>query len=256
VRIIKILILAFVVAIPFSCTTQRDIVYFQNSTGDTTMLSMSAIPPYKLQQKDILYVRVFSLSTQVSDLFNTSTSTLSQNQFVTESGLYIYGYTVNDSGYIELPITGSVKVAGLTMDEASRQIQNRVKEYFKDATTIVKLLSYKYSVLGEVTRPGMYQNYTSNLTVLEALSSAGDINQYGNRRRIMVIRSSPTGTKSYRIDLTNNNAIASEGYYLLPHDVVYVEPIKNKAFQLNIPNISIWLSTLSTTLLLLNYLAK
>ncbi len=85
--------------------------------------------------------------------------------------------------------SGRIKVAGKTLDEALTGIQERTSQYLKDATVTLKLISFKISVIGEVNRPGTYYNYNSQLTVLEAISMAGDITDYGNRHRIHVLRS-------------------------------------------------------------------
>jgi polysaccharide export outer membrane protein len=174
--------------------------------------------------------------------------------FQNETSLFINGYTVSDSGNIEIPVLGKIPVAGKTMDEAISSITQRANHYLKDATVIVKLISFKVSVIGEVNRPGTYNNFNNQLTVLEAVSMAGDITDYGNRRHILVLRPTATGTKTFRLDLTNPKILTSDGFFLLPNDIVYVEPIKNKSFRLNMPTISLAFSSVSTLILILNYL--
>lgn len=83
---------------------------------------------------------------------------------------------------------------------------------------------------------------------------AGDISDYGNRTKILVIRPTKSETRTYRIDLTKKDVLSSEGFFLLPNDIVYVEPIKSKTFRINIPTLSLFLSTLTTLILVLNFI--
>lgn len=87
---------------------------------------------------------------------------------------------------------------------------------------------------------------------------SGDITNYGNRQRVLVVRPTKEGTYTYRINLQDKELLQSKGYFLLPNDIVIVEPIKSKPFQLNIPTttlfITIIMSTISTTVLLLNFI--
>jgi len=66
------------------------------------------------------------------------------------------------------------------------------------------------------------------------------------------------GTKTFRINLQDKTLITSEAYFLLPNDVVIVEPMKQKIFNMNLPTISFVISTftatITMTLLLINYL--
>jgi polysaccharide export outer membrane protein len=192
----------------------------------------------------------------MSNLVNQTIGSYQQNLFQNETSLFINGYTVSDSGYIEIPILGKVLIAGKTMDEAISSIRKRADQFLKDATVIVKLISFKVSVIGEVNRPGTYNNFNSQLTVLEAVSMAGDITDYGDRKRVLVLRPSAEGTRSFRLDLTSKNILTSDGFFLLPNDIIYVEPIKNKTFRINMPTISLAFTSISTLILVLNFINK
>ena len=211
-------------------------------------------PEYHIQTRDIMYVKIYSLNEDMSSLINQTIGSYQQNLFQNETSLFINGYAVSDSGNIEIPILGRIRVAGKTMDEAIRAIRERADQYLKDATVIVKLISFKISVIGEVNRPGTYNNFNNQLTVLEAISLAGDITDYGNRRMVLVLRPTAKGTTSFRLDLTSRNILSSDGFFLLPNDIVYVEPIKSKSFRMNMPTISLVFSSISTLILVLNYI--
>jgi len=211
-------------------------------------------PEYRIQYQDILYVNITTLNNEMNDILNLGLQRFSATSFRDESNIYIFGYTVSDSGNITLPILGDIFVNGLTVNEVKQSIQERAKEYLKDAVVNVKLLSFKFTVIGEVNRPGAYVNYNNQLTVLEAIGMAGNITDYGNRQNVLIVRPTKEGTHTYRINLQNKSLLQSEGYFLLPNDIVIVEPIKSKPFRLNIPNISLALSSISTLILVLSFI--
>lgn len=249
-------LIVLVIVIAFSsCTQQKQLVYLQNdkSKPDTNFFPYTQ-PNYHIQKQDILYIKVFTLNRDVSDVINQTSSNYQQNLFQNETNLYINGYSVDDSGYVEVPVLGKISVISKTIDEAIEAVRTRAIVFLKDPSIVVKLISYKFTVFGEVNRPGVYRNFNNQLTVLEAVSMAGDVTDYGNRKRILVLRPTREGTKTYRLDLTSKNILTSEGFFLLPNDIVYIEPIKSKVFKLNIPNISLALSTITTFILILNYI--
>lgn len=249
----SIILLITLLIIGVSCTRYNNIVYLQESEEgiDTTFYAYD-VPSYKIQQRDILYIRVVSMNKEVTEVLNT-TPTYGANIYNNEASFYIYGYNVSDSGDVEIPVIGKVNVVGLTLEDAKSAIIARTKLILKDPTVIVKLISFKYSVLGEVNRPGLYTNFNNQLTVLEAISQAGDISSFGNRKKIMVIRPDVTGTRTFRLDLTTKDILTSDGFFLLPNDIVYVEPMKSRNFRNNIPTISVLLGAITTFILVLSY---
>jgi polysaccharide biosynthesis/export protein len=217
------------------------------------------IPDYKIQPRDILYITVKALTPDGSIRdFLTSGSSSGINIAQGESGGAFFGYNVNPDGNIVIAAIGQIKVSGLTLEESRIAIQSSVEKVFKNATVECKLLSFKFTVIGEVRSPGAYINYNNYLTVLEAIGRAGGVGDYGNRSNVLVVRPLDKGTKTFRINLQDKKIITSEAYFLLPNDVVIVEPLKQRIFNLNLPTISFIISTftatVSMTLLLINYL--
>lgn len=240
-----------------SCTRHNQLVYLQQVDSlKTETFYPKSRPEYRIQTRDILYIRIYTLNEEISNLINQTMGASQQNLFQNETNLFINGYTVNDSGCVEIPVLGRIPVANRTMDQAIGAIRERAALYLKDATIIVKLVSFKFSVLGEVNRPGTYSNFNNQLTVLEAISMAGDINDYGNRKKVLVLRPTRDGTRTFRLDLTDKSILASDGFFLLPNDIVYVEPVRSKMIKINIPTISLLLSGISTLILILNYTDK
>ncbi len=239
-----------------SCTTQKQLTYLQDiDTIAHPVFPRQLNPDYRIRPGDILYVKISSLDPKVNEIYNPNFSQNQVNMFNNDQSLYIYGYSVNDTGYVEIPLIGTIHVEGLTLEEASQAIKTQTNKKLRNASAIVKLLSFKYTVLGEVSRPGTYTNFNDQLTVLEALSRAGDINEYGNRKKVLVLRPTKDNkTITYKLDLTRSNFLSSDAFYLLPNDIVYVKPLKSKPFRANIPVLSLILSSISTLILVLSFI--
>ncbi|OFY34053.1 MAG: hypothetical protein A2W91_15520 [Bacteroidetes bacterium GWF2_38_335] len=211
---------------------------------------------YLVQPNDMLFIRVSSINEEINKIYNSSYQTTNTNYAYNSASLYLTSFSINDSGYVSLPIIGDMKVSNLSVLSIERLIQKRVDEFLNGAIVSVKLMTFPICVLGEVNNPGLYENYNNNLTIFEALGKASDLTIYGNRKNILIIRQTEEGNTTKRIDITDINLLASEYYYLRPNDIIYVEPMKYKAFKLNSPNISILLSGVTTLIVVLNFLNK
>jgi len=253
----RIIILFIGIVLFASCTSKKQLTYLQDiNRAQEAEFYAKQKGEYKIQPQDVLYIRLLSMNEEVNALYNIGYGSQSQQMFQNESGIYLNGFVVEEDGNIELPIIGKVNVLNKNLDEAKKSVREAATVYLKNPTIIVKLLSFKFTVLGEVSRPGMYKNYNNQLTVLEAIGMAGDISDHGDRRNILVLRPTKEGTKTFRIDLTKKDILTSDAYFLLPNDMVYVEPKNSKTFQMNVPNISLMFTTISTLILVLNFMNK
>jgi polysaccharide biosynthesis/export protein len=254
------LFIAFALILATSCTSQKKLAYLNNlpETGGEETFTME-IPDYKIQSRDILYITIKAMTPdgRITDFLTSTGSYMTSSSQGDVSG-YLYGYDVNPEGNINIPVVGSINVGGLTLAETKKLIQAKVDKVFNNSTVECKLLSFKFTVLGEVKSPGTYFNYNNYLTVLEAIGRAGGLGDYGNRDKVLVIRPMDKGTKTFRLNLQDKNILSSEAYFLLPNDVVIIEPLNQKIFNMNLPTFAFILSTITstitTTLLLINYL--
>ena len=226
----------------------------QDIADETSAIYPTALFEYRIQSGDILYVRITTMERAYQEFLEREGTLASDRYLANEASLYLTGYTVNDEGYVNLPALARMHVKGQTLQEAEKLIQKKVDELFKDASTVVKLTNYKVSIVGEVSRPGTYLNYQNQVTIFDAIATAGNITDFGNRENVLVMRGTDEGTKTYRIDLTSASALDSEAYFLLPNDLVIVEPNNTKIFRLNTPTLTFAFSVLSTLLLIINFL--
>jgi len=241
-----------------SCYYNSRLVYLQNK--QFSELRPTLVPNkkqvYRLQPADILSVQVkSSTETEIyNSIFNVSSR---QNGVTTTPGsLYLEGYAVDTNGKITLPIIGEVLVKDLTVEEAQQIIQSSANKYLNKATVIVKLTSFKVTILGDVKSPGYVYVYNNQVTLLEALGMVGDLTPVANRENVKLIRQTPTGSSVILIDLTDPKLLSSDYFYLLPNDVVYVEPLKARSSKTNLELLSVVFAGLTTAILVLNYVSQ
>ncbi len=237
-----------------SCMTNKELAYMQNDRYNTTTPTSVAnsSKPYKLQPNDVLSVKVQSEQPELSNLFNIVDPSSSM-AFGGPSALYMTGYNIDELGNITLPTIGKLKVSGLTTSETQDLIQQNLNKYLVGTTVIVKLLSFKVSVLGGVRNPGYYYVYNEQANLLEGLSLAGDLTQAGDRKRVKLIRQTTGGSEVIMLDLTDPNLVQSPYYYLMPNDVIYVDPLRTSLKRDNLVVVTALLGIVSTGVLLLNY---
>ena len=237
-----------------ACTPQSRLVYMQDKQ-DVGLEVPTRMETYRLKPGDILHVRVISPDPEAYDVFNldrVQRYTTTRAADVGDPNMFLYGYTITDEGAITIPVIGTIKVSGKTLDEAHEAILDRAQEYLVDATVSVKIVNFSVSVLGEVRRPGSFFIYDHDFTIMDAIGLAGDLTDYGNRN-ILVIRHTDDGLSFNRIDITDRASVSSHLYYLQPNDVVYVEPLLAKRFGFAQFPFAVVFSAVSTTLLLINF---
>lgn len=238
-----------------SCVSMKKVKYLQDVSeyqmSDTTVFGNATNAEYKVQPGDNLYVDVKSMDSKNLNPFEANQRVAYQSN--NEMSIYLNSYMVSDSGFINFPIVGKIKVEGLTVNEIKTRLQNTVNEFFQLTTVTVKLVNFKISLLGEVLRPGTYIVYQENINILQAISMAGDLTPYAKRSNVMIIRKSGGGSTVTRVNLLTSDILNSPDFYLQPDDIVYVEPLNSKNYAFTSFPYSVVLSTITTTLLILTF---
>lgn len=235
-----------------SCLSYKNQIYFKSdefTEGKPTLIKNEPLE-YRLQPNDVLSIKVQSLDPQVSNFFNIDNTSI-QRIGNDPASLYLSGYSIDDQGFVTLPTVGKLMVKNLTIHEAQDLVQKTIDEYLKNAIVLVKLVSFKISVLGEVFRAGSYFIYNNQATLPEALSLAGDLTEFGNRKSVKLIRQVSDGSEVILLDLTDPELLHSKYYYLLPNDIVYVEPKKARADRSNLTPVNVFFGALSTVIAVL-----
>jgi len=251
--------LSLFILIMTSCVPQKKIKYLQKEQAKDTssFYANKRDVDYKIQPKDNLYVRVFSLDEKAFIFFNKQSGTSSYNDYANDASIYLNSYSVTSEGYIDFPIVGRVFVKGLNVDQIKSMIQQLINEYLKETNVVVKVVNFRVTLVGEVSRPGEFTIYKDDINIFEALSLAGDMTEFANRNKVALIRQSKGGSKVHYLDLTSDTILKSDYYYLQPSDIIYVMPLGYKRWGLGSTfPWAIILASISTTLLLINYITK
>jgi len=248
-----------------SCISNSSLVYLQNLEGDEDLVDGKLIPyemqDYQLQYNDIISIDIKTTVDFINEAFNISdeNSPAMRGGGIQGGGdiYYMNGYTIDKSGNVELPILGKIKVSRNTLEEAKEKIQKKLKTVVSEEIYVrVKLGGIRYSVFGEVNRPGKFTVLQDRLTIFEALANAGDFTTFAKRNEITIIRQYPEGTKIHRINLLDRNIIRTPFYFIQTNDQIYAEPLKQREFartESASQNILLITSTLTTILLLLSF---
>jgi polysaccharide export outer membrane protein len=152
---------------------------------------------------------------------------------------------------------GKVYVKDLNVDQVKTMIQQLINEYLKETNVVVKIVNFRVTLVGEVSRPGIFTIYKDDINIFEALSMSGDMTEFANRNKVALIRQTKGGSKVHYLDLTSDDILNSDFYYLQPNDIIYVTPLGYKRWGLGSTfPWAIILASISTTLLLINYITK
>ena len=247
---IKIQNCVFLCLIAFlaSCSAPKEVLYLQ----DIASIKEENIDKnYEviIHKDDLLAILVNSKDPELALPFNMPVVTY-QIGAQTTAQQRLLGYLVDQNGDIDFPILGKIHVEALTRMQVTELIKQKLmsEDLIKDPIVTVQFLNFKVSVMGEVTRPGTFDISGDRITLLEALSMAGDLTIYGRRDRVAVIREKDGKRRILYHDLRSSDIFQSPCYYLQQNDIVYVEPNKAKTGQSRINSnnsVGVWLSAVS-----------
>lgn len=246
----KILCSFVLLSLLTSCISTKKVNYFENKDDINTALSKTLYDA-KIMPKDILQIQVFSMTPEASEPFNLLKATSSMSSSSTNSQNSVYNYLVDNDGNIDFPIIGTIHLGGLGKTEAEQLIKSKIQPYLAASENVVvhvRMINYKYAVLGGVNHPGVFTTQNEKVSILEAIAQAGDLTTFAYRDRIFLIRENADGQKEFhQMDINDANIISSPYYYLQQNDVIYVEQQKIVARNSFISaNTSIWFSLTSS----------
>lgn len=234
------------------CVVNKKTTYLQTYDVGKYQSDSVFIETYRLQPTDNIFIRVITPDSRYAEMFNT-VPVASPTISATEQSVDLLSYVVQLDGTVTMPYLGPIQVGGKTIAETTAILEQALAEYVTDVSITVKLVNYYVSILGEVSMPGRYPVYKQHLNIFQALAMAGDIDDFGNRYHVKVIRSSPDGSAIKEFDLTDRSIVDSEFYYVMPNDVIYVEPLPGKFFAMNTFPFALILTSISTTILIISF---
>jgi len=235
----KTFLFLLVVTMMSSCVPRKDLVYLQGNPVSLKEIREINNIPYKLQVDDIISIDIKSDPEDGVRMFQKSNANNATNVNtqagggLQAGGGYFNGYSVDGHGNIRLPYLGEINVLGYTTTEVRKKIEEKLKEYLEEGTELfvtVKLDGIRYTIMGEVGSPGPKIIYQNRVSIIDAITNAGDVQVVGNRKNVEVIRSTPNGVEKFEIDLTQIDALNSKIFYIKPNDYINVKPLKQKSW--------------------------
>jgi polysaccharide export outer membrane protein len=217
----------FIIVLASSCASTKNVNYFPD-IHNVTLQEKSFAPEPIVQVNDLLSIIVSSSSPEASAIFNApnESASVTSSAAVGAANTLTIGYLVNQNGDILFPVLGQIHAAGLSKFQLTNLLTQKIidRKLLIDPIITIRYLNFRVSVLGEVTRPGVFTTPTEKLSILEALSFAGDITVYGKKNDVLLIREGDKGEKLIKhLDLTKNEILSSSYYYLKSNDVVIVQ---------------------------------
>jgi polysaccharide biosynthesis/export protein len=218
---VKLSMALFLIAFVSSCVPATQLSYF----NDIDALEKALVNP-KVQKTimpfDRLYIRIMSIDPQTRQIFD-----FPEEVRYSTSGNSVIGYLVDEAGNIDFPFVGKINVGSLLLSDAGAKIQTALNQYVPNTTINVKFIDNQISVLGEVQRQGVYSFSQEKLNVYEALALGGGLTRYGNRKNVILIRQEGEKIMHHKLNLSDSKIANKELYYVLPNDVIVVEPLKS-----------------------------
>ncbi|MBT6815950.1 MAG: hypothetical protein HOA49_06050, partial [Flavobacteriales bacterium] len=185
---------------------------------------------YRLQMGDLISIQINTTTEQQHDFFNKEN--LANSQLMMQNP-YLYGYIIKEDGNLDLPSFGKVRAEGFTLQELENVIRKIAESYFESPIVKLNIINFKISILGEVNNPGTFKIIDPEVNILYALSLSGDMTQFGNRRKVKVIRNENELNRVFYVDLTKKGVLNNADFMLQPHDIIYVSPLRKKFYAFN-----------------------
>ncbi len=207
--------------VTISCVPVKELSYFNDLDG----LAEPVVNP-KIQKTilpfDRLYIKILSTDPLTSQIFNLSDDI--RNSGGNNS---LVSYQVDEAGNINFPFAGKINVGAMTTADAAKKIQNALNEYVSHTSVTVTFIDNHVSVLGEVMQQGVFSFTQDKLNIYEAIALGGGLTRYGNRKNIILIRQEGDKIMHYKLNLSDSKIAGKDYYYIMPNDVVVVEPMKS-----------------------------
>jgi len=277
-----------------SCVPNKRLVYLQHEQepkrGDVTNLDtavrtyQTSSSAYTLRAKDIVTIRVASITPAEFDFVQKYEEQLGLirklNQYeqsnmagaggtgrtgmananTTINPLALdrmqSGFILDEGGNLELPYIGKVKVAGLTLSQTEQLLEEKLLGYFETPVVRVQMLNFHFTILGEVNNEGRYTLFDPGSNIIDAITLAGNLNDFADRSKIKVVRTEGSEAKIYYVDLLKENLLGQPGYFLRPNDVLVIPPLPARAVRkYTLPTYTTALGLITTTLTLIFFLS-
>lgn len=221
-NIIKIFVLFIVLISLSSCYNYKSLQLLQEEHS-SPVYNKSNYSDYRIQVNDEMIYRLITSDETISKLISPQTGGSSQNMM---------SYRVYKDSTIDLPFISHIPIAGLTISEATKVIENRFKEIIPDAVVKLSLSNKTFTIFGDAGS-GIFPIYKEKMTIFQALSMSGDFNETSDRKHIRIIRDTEKGTQILEFDIRPKSIIDSKYYYIYPNDIIYIQRDFSSFYKVN-----------------------
>ena len=252
-----------------SCVQNRKVVLLQKDDLHAKEIPLDTILrrypaqsfDYKIQPNDLLYIDIKSLTNQEIDVFNriTAGNAAMQNPMMMAQGpgSLIFGYLVDDQGFVDVILEGKVKLGGKSIFEAEQYLSEIVKKYNDEPLVKIRLLNSRFTVLGEVNKEGTIQISNNRISLMEAIGLSGGFGELADRSKVKLIRQDANGTSVQYLNFLDERLMNSPYFYVHQNDVIVVPPLRQRPFRRYFgQNFGLLISSISTGILIITLLVR
>ncbi|MFZ5940806.1 MAG: polysaccharide biosynthesis/export family protein [Bacteroidota bacterium] len=263
---LKMSMMAALALLLVSCVPNRKIAYLQygDELNNAASLPIDSLVrmyetgyfQYRLQPDDQVDIKISTTTPDEFNPFLLADRTMSTGENTNFSQSALVGFRIDPFGYLHLPVIGKLQAGGMTLFELQDTLDHMVSAELEDPVTKVNLINFRFSVLGEVEGEGMYRSTDYSLSLLQAMSMAGGISEFGDLSRVKVIRKSGDMNLVFYVNLLDESFLSSSFYFVQPNDVIIVSPMKNRLLVKNVPQtLGLITSTLSLVLMVITLIS-
>ncbi len=221
---------------------------------DTAALSKIVVKDQLIQKGDLLSIVVYSDNADATKIYNQASSTTTGGGGVTSNaGQTTAGYLVDENGNIQFQGLGRLHVDGLTIGQLKHQLDSSLKDtLLTNPYYTIRFLNNRFTMLGEIERPGIFNIPNDHINLLEAFAMGGDLTYYARRDNVLIIREENGIRGWHRLDVTKPDIMGSPYFYLQQNDIVIIEQNRKKSVvndQLTTRNLGIATTILSLALI-------
>lgn len=255
---------AYMLLLFSACVPNRKFVYLQKDdlhkkglvTDSVVRRYDMQIKEYKIQPLDLLSIRIESLTEEEFDFIQKLyPNTQSGGAVGNINGQLISGFLVDNEGNIEFPVVGKINFEGLSIFQAQEKLQDAFRKFLKDPVARVRLLNFRFTVLGEVNVESQVVSINPRVTVMEAVGMSGGLTDLADRSKIKIIRQRGDKSEVFYLNLLDENLVSNENYYVQQNDVIIVPALRQRPFRRYWgQNIALLVSSVSVILLTINLL--
>lgn len=250
----KYVVIIFLIALT-SCVKHKEMIILSGELPQKKVNFSTEYDP-RFEKNDLLEILLISDNKDATDLFQgrfqDGKSVISYVSGVAARG----GFLVNSEGNIGLPYIGEVHAEGKLRSELTLEITNKLKEYINNPIVQINIQNFKITIMGEVKQPGTINIPNEKVTLIQAIATAGDFTNFGNKKEIHVIREIRGERKEYVINMNDKSIFESEAYFLKQNDIIYIPTLKSKAMMANNQLVLPFVSFTSLLLSALNLILK